>query len=97
MNRTLLVLSTAMTLMITLNAGDPIVDRAKLQELKTKNRVLQDSVLTIKGAIEKPESYILKLEARSPQGSQLITAFLDKKRLCSHQWLTNHTPLSNHR
>jgi len=75
----LLTLTTAMALMITLNAGDPIVDKAKLQGLKTKNRVLQDPVLTIKGAIEKPESYILKLEARSPQGSQLITAFLDKK------------------
>jgi len=79
MNKILLTLSAAMTLMITLNAGDPIVDKAKLQELKTKNRVLQDPVLTIKGAIEKPDSYILKLEARSPQGSRLITAFLDKK------------------
>jgi len=79
MNKILLILSTAMMLMITVNAGDPIVDKAKLQELKTKNKVLQDPVLTIKGAIEKPESYVLKLEARSPQGSQIITAFLDKK------------------
>ncbi len=79
MNKILLILSTVMTLVITVNAGDPIVDKAKLQELKTKNKVLQDPVLTIKGAIEKPESYVLKLEARSPQGSQLITAFLDKK------------------
>jgi hypothetical protein len=66
-------------LMTTLNAGDLIVDKAKLQELKIKNKVLQDPVLTLTGAIEKPDSYILKLEARSPQGSQLITAFLDKK------------------
>jgi len=79
MNKMLLTLTTAMTLMTTLNAGDLIVDKAKLQELKTKNKVLQDPVLTIKGAIEKPESYILKLEAKSPQGSQRITAFLDKK------------------
>ena len=79
MHKILLILSTAMTLVITVNAGDPIVDKAKLQELKTKNRVLQDPVLTIKGAIEKPDSYILKLEARSPQGSQLITAVLNKK------------------
>ena len=79
MNRILLILITVMTLMTTVNADSPIVDKAKFQELKTKNRVLQDPVLTIKGAIEKPESYILKLEARSPQGSQLITAFLDKK------------------
>jgi thiol:disulfide interchange protein DsbC len=78
MNRMLLTLAATVVLMITLNAGDLIVDKVKLQELKTKNRVLQDPVLTIKGAIEKPESYILKLEARSPKGSQLITAFLDK-------------------
>ena len=45
------------------------------------NTVLQDPVLSIKGAIEKPESYILKLEAKSPQGSQNITAFLNKKQL----------------
>ncbi len=79
MNKTLLTLSTAMTLMITLNAGDLIVDKVKLQEIKTKNRVLQDPVLTIKGAIEKPDSYVLKLEAKSPRGSQFITAFLDKQ------------------
>ncbi len=79
MNKILLILSAAMTLMITVNAGDIIVDKVKLQELKTKNKILQDPALTIKGAIEKLESYILKLEAKSPQGSQLITAFLDKK------------------
>ncbi len=79
MNKILLILITAMVLMTILNANDFIVDKAKLQELKTKNRVLQDPVLTIKGVIEKPDSYILKLEAKSPQGSQLITAFLDKK------------------
>jgi len=79
MNRILYTLTTTMILITTLNAGDLIVDKAKLQELKTKNKVLQDPVLTIKGAIEKPDSYILKLEAKSPRGSQLITAFLDKK------------------
>ena len=79
MNRILFTLTTTMVLMTTLNAGDFIVDKAKLQELEIKNKVLQDPVLTIKGVIEKPESYILKLEAKSPQGSQLITAFLDKQ------------------
>ena len=76
---TLITATTAMALMTTLNAGELIVDKVKLQEIKTKNKVLQDPVLMIKGAIEKPDSYVLKLEARSPQGSQLITAFLDKK------------------
>ena len=79
MNRMLLTLATTMALMTTLNAGEPIVDKAKLQEIKTKNKVLQDPVLIIKGAIEKPDSYVLKLEAKSPQGSRLIAAFLNKK------------------
>jgi len=79
MNKALHTLVTAITLVSALGAEDIIVDEAKLQALKTKNRVLQDPVLSIKGAIEKPESYILKLEAKSPQGSQFITAFLDKK------------------
>ncbi len=79
MYRTLLTFVTAITLMTTLSATDLIVDQNKLQEIKTKNVVLQDPVLHITGAIEKPDSYILKLEARSPQGSQLVTAFLDKQ------------------
>lgn len=78
MNRTLLTFVTAIALMTTLSATDLIVDSIKLQEIKTKNVVLQDPVLHMVGAIEKPNSYILKLEARSPQGSQLVTAFLDK-------------------
>ena len=79
MHRILLTLAAAITLMTTLSATDLIVDQNKLQEIKTKNKVLQDPVLDILGAIEKPDSYILKIEARSPRGSQLMTAFLDKK------------------
>ncbi len=79
MNRILFTFTATIALMTTLNAIDIIVDKTKLHEIKTKNRVLQDPVLTIQAAIEKPESYILKIEAKSPQGSQLITAFLDKK------------------
>ena len=63
----------------TLLLANSVVEPAKFPDIKKMNRVLQDPVLSIKGAIEKPESYILKLEARSPQGSQNITAFLDKK------------------
>lgn len=58
---------------------ETLLGPSKFPELKKMNAVLQDPVLTIKGAIEKPESYILKIEARSPQGSQFITAILDKK------------------
>ncbi len=79
MNRTLLTLVTAIALMSTLSATDLIVDQIKLQEIKTKNVVLQDPVLHMLGAIEKPNSYILKLEARSPQGPQLVSAILDKQ------------------
>ena len=79
MKRILFVLTALATLMNTLIAAETVVDKTKLAELKNLNKVLQDPVLTIKGAIEKPESYVLKLEARSPQGSQLIMAFLDKK------------------
>jgi len=62
-----------------LNADGTVLDASKFPDLKKMNVVLQDPVLTIKGAIEKPDSYVLKLEAKSPQGAQLITAFLDKK------------------
>lgn len=79
MNRTLLTFVTAIIFMSTLSATDLIVDQNKLQEIKIKNVVLQDPVLHLTAAIEKPNSYILKLEARSPQGSQLVTAFLDKQ------------------
>ena len=61
-----------------LNANEIIIDQTRLAEIKKLNVVLQDSALTIKGVIEKPESYIVKLEAKSPQGSQNITAYLDK-------------------
>ncbi len=79
MKRILLTLTAATMLMGTLFATEAVVDTAKLPELKKLNKVLQDPVLTIKGAIEKPESYVLKLEAKSQRGSQNITAFLDKK------------------
>ena len=79
MRRILLTLVTAIALMTTLSANDVIVDPIKLKEIKTKNMVLQDPVLHLIGAIEKPHSYILKLEARSPQGSQLVSAILDKQ------------------
>ena len=79
MNKTLLTFVTAIMLMTTLNATEIIVDKAKLQEIRTKNTVLQDPVLHMVGAIEKPNSYILKMEARSPRGSQLLNAILDKQ------------------
>ena len=79
MKHILLPIVTAMVLLVTLQATEVITDKTKLQELKKANPVLQDPVLTITGAIEKPDSYVLKLEARSLQGSQKLTAFLVKK------------------
>ena len=79
MPKNFFILLVSIVLTMTLNAADIIVDQQKLQEIKTKNKILQDPILHLAGVIEKPESYILKLEARSSQRSQLITAFLDKK------------------
>lgn len=79
MSKILLVLLSNIALVATLNAIEIITDTSKLQELQATNKVLQDPVLHLTGAIEKPHSYILKLEARTPNGSQLVAAFLDKK------------------
>ena len=79
MKRLLLTLTAMATLMSMSMATNTVLDKSQFSELKKMNIVLQDPVLSIKGAIEKPESYILKLVAKSPQGSQLITAFLNKK------------------
>ena len=79
MRHSLLPIITTMFLLTILQATEVITDRGKLQKLKKANAILQDPVLTINGAIEKPESYVLKLEARSPQGSQKLIAFLMKK------------------
>ena len=79
MKQILFTFTVIVALMSMLYANENMVDPSKFPDLKKMNKVLQDPVLTIKGAIEKPESYILKLEAKSAQGSQLITAILDKK------------------
>lgn len=79
MHRILLTFATMLTLTSTLSAADLMVDQNKLQEIKTKNVVLQDPVFQMLGAIEKPNSYILKIEAKSPRGSQILSAILDKQ------------------
>lgn len=79
MSKILLLLLTNIALVITLQAAEVITDQTKLQELKTKNKVLQDPVLQIKAAMETADRYALKLVASSPRGSQLLMAFLDKK------------------
>ncbi len=79
MKQIIRILTATAVLLSVVMATEKVVDTAKFQELKTKNKVLEDPALTIKGVIEKPDSYILKLEAKSPQGSQNVTAFLDKK------------------
>jgi len=81
MKRRLLALTTILLFLSTLHATEIITDTTKLQDIRSKNVVLQDPAFEIKGAIEKPDSYILKLVAKSPRGSQLLTVFLDKKTL----------------
>ena len=79
MKKIVYVFTITAVLLTVAVAAEKIVDKSRFPELKKMNIVLQDPVLSIKGAIEKPESYILKLEARSPRGSQIITAYLQKK------------------
>jgi thiol:disulfide interchange protein DsbC len=79
MKRSLLIFTTFLLFLNTLHATEIITDPTKLQEIKIKNKVLQDPVLYMLGAIESPNNYILKIEARSPRGSQLLNAILDKK------------------
>ena len=79
MKRSILTIVAAIALMTALHATGTMVDKAKLQEIKAANKVLQNPTLHLVDAIEKPTSYFLKLEARSPRGSQLLTGFLDKQ------------------
>ena len=79
MKNTVLGFVTVMTLFMTLQASEIIIDPTKLKEISKKSVVFQDPALTLRGAIERPYSYILKLEAKGAQGSQNITAFLDKQ------------------
>ncbi len=67
-------------MVVSLHAAEPITDKTTLQKLKQYNKVLQNPVLTITGAIEKPDSYILRLEANDGHGGvQKLIAFLMKK------------------
>ncbi len=79
MKRSVLILITFLIFLSTLQATEIITDKTKLKEIEAKNVVLQDPSLEMTGAIEKSDSYILKLIAKSPGGSQLLTVFLDKK------------------
>jgi len=66
--------------MITLpQAADVIVDKVKLQKIEAENKILQNPNLNLVGAVDKPGNYLLKLEGKSPRGTQLLTGFLDKK------------------
>jgi len=79
MPKTLFIILIQFALIGTLQAIEVMTDKTKLQAIKMKNKVLQDPVLHIKAVIEKPHNYIVKLEARSPRGSQILQAVLDKK------------------
>ncbi len=63
----------------SMNAADVKLDTAKLKEIRATTKVLQSPALTIRDGIDKDSVYFLKLEAKSQRGSQMITAFVDKK------------------
>lgn len=79
MKKILLAIITISLFLSTSYAIEIITDTTKLQQIKRKNKVLQDPVLHMVGAIEKRDSYLLKLEARSSRGSELFQAILDKQ------------------
>ena len=79
MKQSILAIVTVGAMITLLQATDTIVDKAKLQKIKAENKILQKPSLQLLGALERPGNYFLKLEAKSPRGMQLLTAFLDKK------------------
>jgi thiol:disulfide interchange protein DsbC len=80
MKKKLLIISLLTLFMVTVvNASDIKLDTAKLHEITASTKVLQAPTLQLKDGIDKDSVYFLKLEARSQRGSQIITAFLDKK------------------
>jgi len=78
MKKMFVILVGLVALMQTVQAEDKVLDSSKFEAIKKMNVVLEDPALTIQGVIEQAETYVLKLEAKSPQGSQRITAYLDK-------------------
>jgi len=77
----LFILTVAVYAMVlSLYAAEPITDKHTLQKLKQYNKVLQNPILTITGAVEKPDSYVLRLEGNDGHGGvQKLVAFLMKK------------------
>lgn len=80
MKKKLFIISLLTVFMVTVvNASDIKLDTAKLHEIAASTKVLQNPTLQLKDGIDKDSVYFLKLEAKSQRGSQIITAFLDKK------------------
>ena len=79
MKRSILAIMTAGAMISLLQASEPIVDKAKLQKITAENKTLQNPGLQLVGAVERSGNYLLKLEAKSPRGTRLLTGFLDKK------------------
>jgi len=63
----------------TLNATEIILDKVKLDEIKNISKVFLNPALEIKAAIDKDSVYLVKCEGKSPNGSQKVMAFVDKK------------------
>ncbi len=79
MKQIILAMITVAAVTTMLQSANTMVDKAKLQEIKAENKILQNPNLHLVGALKRQGNYLLKLEAKSPRGSQLLTGFLDKK------------------
>lgn len=79
MKRYFLCLVIVSGLYLSLQASDAPVNPEKLKQIRSSNKILQDPRLKLKAAIEKSDSYWLKLESVSPRGSMPVTGFLFKK------------------
>ncbi|SFV63315.1 thiol:disulfide interchange protein [hydrothermal vent metagenome] len=74
------ILTMGILTMVSLaSATDIITDKAKLDEIKSISKVFLNPALEIKAAIDKDSVYFIKAEGKSPNGSQKIMAFVDKK------------------
>ena len=61
------------------SATEVITDKAKLDEIKKLSKVFDNHALEIKAAIDNDSVYFIKAEGKSPNGSQKVMAFVDKK------------------
>jgi thiol:disulfide interchange protein DsbC len=63
----------------TASAEEKMLAESQFGKIGQMNVVLQDPALQIIGVVDKPDSYVVRLEAKSSMGVQRFTAILDKQ------------------